>query len=66
LVNSAPTLSAESVCIPFLSAEEPKAKGLSYLKHEEAILRAVHEPSLEAAKQACLSQVQHTRAAIGS
>ena len=65
LVDSAPTLRAPSVCIPFLPAEDPKSQRLSYLDHEEAVLRSVHVPSLEAAKQACLGQVQATRAAIG-
>lgn len=57
LVNSSPVFAARRICLPFMSAEEPKEAHLAYLDKLEATLAEVAAPELHASKDACLQEL---------
>jgi hypothetical protein len=61
LVDSSPNLPASRICVPFLSDEIPAAKHRKYLLRVERSIRTVHQPHLQSARQACLSEIERHR-----
>lgn len=64
LVNSLPYLAASRICLPFMSADEPRSRHRSYLNRLEKVLVEIQEPSYKAHKQACLREIQKARTYI--
>jgi hypothetical protein len=64
LVNTSSRLTAEGICLPFMSAEEDPKMHLLYLRRAESALRSVKAASLQAPKQACMQEVESMRKAL--
>ena len=64
LVDTAPELRAQNICLPFLSEDDPKAEIRATILRTRDRLDAVRDPQLAAAKAACMSQVRRNLAAL--
>ncbi len=64
LVNSSHSLSADQICLPFMSAEVPAEKHLAYLVKLEQALNSVKNSSYSSSKRACLAEVHRARASL--
>lgn len=63
-VNSGPGLSAEEICLPFLTADEPREKLRSIVARAHRSLLNVHTKALEKQKVACLQEIMKATLAI--
>jgi hypothetical protein len=61
LVDSSSKLEAMRVCVPFLSADEPREQHLEQLKRSERALLTLQAPQLRAARTACLAEIARAR-----
>ncbi len=64
LVDSSPELEASRICVPFLSADEPKEQHLNQLGRSERALLAVKEPQLQSARTACQTAITRARSRL--
>lgn len=54
-------LAAERICLPFISAEMPRADQLKQLKSAQTKIQAVRDRRLHAQRQACLTEIQRVK-----
>jgi hypothetical protein len=64
LVDTMERFSAEKICMPFFSAEEPPEPALQHLARMRAVLATVQVAELQRQKERCLAKAVETESAI--
>jgi hypothetical protein len=64
LLNAKPMLTADRICVPFLSEDEDPRKHLRYLRTVEITLESFSEPELRRQRDICLAVVKNAAATI--
>jgi hypothetical protein len=64
LVGSSTRLTPELICLPFLSAELPRAQQLDMLRASRQAIAAVHDKALSSSRRACLDFIDRVERRI--